>query len=448
MMLTNQHTNDQKNIARPPVPDSKAGQQALKALLQHRNVLAALEALYAEMGEVFQIPLPGFSPVFLVGPQANRFVTITHREDLRWRSEGDPVAAVLRHGLLMTDGELHDHLRHTINPPLHKGRLAGYLEKMAQYTDQVMAAWGPLAHVDMLVEMRKIALLIVMGTLFKVDLSPDLKRMWPVILKTLAYISPGLWVVMPRLPRLGYRGALEKLDHYLYQVIADRRAAQGEANDMLGAMIRTPGMTDDLIRDQLLTILIAGHDTSTALLAWTLYLLGSHPLAMQAARAEIAAVLGQDPSTPTIDQLNRLDFLDRVTSEALRMYPPIHLGNRIAAVDLDYHGYHIPAGTRVVYSIYLSHRQPEYWPEPQRFDPDRFLPENTRTRPHYTYMPFGGGPRNCIGMAFAQVEAKLVLARLLQNYDLQLTGKKVHPHMGATLEPRPGVLMQVRKLNS
>ncbi len=430
----------------PPVPDSTAGRSALKALLRERNILAALEALHLEMGDVFRIPLPGFNPIVLVGPEANRFVTVTGRDDLRWRPEGDPVANLLRQGVLVTDGDFHDNLRRNMTPPLHKQMLGDYIETMWRRTDEVSANWTSSKPVDMLVEMRKIALLILIDALFKVDFSPDMQRLWDSILKTLAYISPGMWVIWPGIPRPGYRRALEAMDRYLYQIIAARREAVSQGDDLLSLLIRTPGMNDGLIRDQLLTMLIAGHDTSTALLAWSLYLLGKHPAELERVRAEVDQIVGSQP--PNLETVNRLERMDYVTKEALRLYPPIHIGNRRAAVDLEFKGYQIPAGTRVVYSIYLSHRQERYWPDPHRFDPDRFSPEQSQARPHYVYVPFGGGPRNCIGLAFAQVEVKIVLARILQNFDLKLDNTKVHPHMGATLEPRPGVLMLTSRRHS
>jgi cytochrome P450 len=430
----------------PPVPDSTAGRSALKALLRERNILAALEALHLEMGDVFRIPLPGFNPIVLVGPEANRFVTVTGRDDLRWRPEGDPVANLLRQGVLVTDGDFHDNLRRSMTPPLHKQMMGDYIETMWRRTDEVSANWTSSKPVDMLVEMRKIALLILIDALFKVDFSPDMQSLWDSILKTLEYISPGMWVIWPGIPRPGYRRALEAMDRYLYQIIAARRKAGSQDDDLLSLLIRTPGMNDGLIRDQLLTMLIAGHDTSTALLAWSLYLLGKHPTELDRVRAEVDQIVGSQP--PNLETVNRLERMDYVTKETLRLYPPIHIGNRRAAVDLEFKGYQIPAGTRVVYSIYLSHRQERYWPDPHRFDPDRFSPEQSQARPHYVYVPFGGGPRNCIGLAFAQVEVKIVLARILQNFDLKLDNTNVHPHMGATLEPRPGVLMLARRRHS
>lgn len=420
----------------PPV----VGLNALRAMLQGRSVLPALELFYQNMGEVFQIPLPGFNPVFLVGPEANRFVLTTDREKFLWRPEGDPVARLLHQGLLVIDGDFHDEIRHKINPSLHKSLLSGYTDIMVRCTDRVTAGWKDQAIVDILVEMRRLALMILMESLFNVDISPDLHSLWQSILHTLAYISPGSWVLWPGIPRPGYQHHLKKMDEYLYRLIQIRRKSI-LSNDLLSLLIADHDMDDDLIRDQLLTLFIAGHDTSTALLSWTLYLIGNHAGVKDRLRREVISILG--PGLPTMDRIGEMHYLDQVIKESLRLYPPIHIGMRRAAVDLTFQGYRIRAGTRVVYSIYLSHRQPQYWPDPWRFDPDRFTPENIRKRPPYTYVPFGGGPRNCIGMAFAQVEAKMILARLLQQYEFQRMPGKVYAHMGATLEPRPGVKMKV-----
>jgi len=427
----------------PPVPTGKAGVRALKALVRHRNILAALEALHKEMGNVFRITLPNFNPVVLVGPEANKFLLVTNRNDFRWRLEKDPVTNLLRHGLLVEDSNQHDQLRRHMEPSLHRNMLIKYVDTMCACTDQIINNWPNRTQLDMLVEMRRIALLILIRSLFKVDFSPDLDRLWSAILRNIDYISPGPWLVWPGIPRPGYKRARQQLDTWLYQIIQARRADVGEADDMLGLLVTTPGMSDDLIRDQLLTMLIAGHDTSTALLAWTLHLLGRHVDIMSRLQDEIDTIAGDD--IPTYKTVSQLKYLDQVLKESLRLYPPIHAGMRVAATDLNFQGYHIPAETRVMYSIYLSHRQEEYWPEPEKFDPERFSPEQNRTRTPLTYVPFGGGPRNCIGAAFGLVESKVVLTRIFQKFQLKLTQTRVHPHMGATLEPRPGVLMKVQR---
>ena len=181
-------------------------------------------------------------------------------------------------------------------------------------------------------------------------------------------------------------------------------------------------------------------------MAWILTVIGQHPEAMAQMQAEIDAVIGRQDEPPTLDQINRLTYTDQVIKETLRLYPPIHVGQRRAATDLKIQGYDVPAGTRIMYSIFLSHRDKNYWQDPEAFCPARFDRTNEEKRPPMTYVPFGGGPRNCIGAAFAQVESKVVLARLLQTFEFELlNGKKIKPHMGATLELRPSVDMRIHR---
>ncbi len=424
-----------------PTPSAEDGLRALKALLAERHPLAALQSFNRDLGEIFRVNLPGFKPVVMVGPDAARFVLVQGREGLRWRNETDPVTRLLGHGVLVTDGDEHDRLRRLMTPALHKKMLDGYVEAIHQRTRQVADTWQPGNVYDMLVEMRKVALLALLDTLYLVDFTPDLQPLWQSILGSIGYISPGIWMLWPGVPRPQYRQALAQMDEYLFRIIRARRAGlapESAPTDLLGLLIQA-GLDDSLVRDQLLTMLIAGHDTSTALLAWTLYLLGAHPEAMQRARNEVDTVSGGEKIEPT--HLPRLEYLENVMREALRLYPPIHLGSRVAAADLDYKGMTIPAGERVIYSIYLTQRHPDYWENPDVFDPDRHQ-DGTRDQ-SYTWLAFGGGPRNCIGAAYGQVEVKVILAHLLQIFNLTLLEKHVHPHMGATLEPRPGVRMRV-----
>ncbi|MCB8985386.1 MAG: cytochrome P450 [Ardenticatenaceae bacterium] len=443
---------DKESLCPLPVADGTSGSKILKELLRDRSLLTSLSLMRKYVGPAFQITLPGFQPAVFAGPDTNREIMVSKRDQLKWRKESDPVAKLLRRGVLVVDGEEHDALRAIMDPPLHRRHVVDHIEAFWRYTNDVIAGWENGRTVDMLVEMRKVALLIFVGTLFKVEFGPDLERMWQPILTAIRYISPGFWIIFPNLPRPQYRRAIAQLDDYLYQVIARRRASlrHGEAvepGDLLGQLLQSE-LDDGRVRDQMLTMLIAGHDTSTALLAWVLYLLGSHPEAMARAKAEVTAVLTSTDAPPTLAQINQLSFLDNVIKEALRLYPPIHAGNRHAASDLELGGFHVPADTRVMVSIYLTHRDERYWEEPAKFCPQRFdyTQEDQGKRPSLAYVPFGGGPRNCIGAAFAQVESKVVLARILQRFDLALlNGDKIKPYMGATLEPHPGVLMRVRR---
>jgi cytochrome P450 len=298
---------------------------------------------------------------------------------------------------------------------------------MVAKTSQVTSEWRDGQTVDMLVESRKIALLIIMQALFSVDTRDDLPRIWTPILKAIEFISPGTWILWRKIPRPGYKKHLQILDEFLYRIIGERRKRK-DGRDLLQHLIDA-GLDDGTIRDQMLTMLIAGHDTSTALLAWTFVLLGQHPDIYRQLVSEL-------------EHEDRPPLLDQIIKEALRLYPPIHIGNRMVVEDMEFEGGVVAAGARMFYSIYLTHRDKFVWENADEFCPARF--ERGRKTPPFSYVPFGGGPRACIGAAFGQAEARLVLAYLLKNFAFTpLNAEKTHPHMGATLEPRPGVFMKV-----
>lgn len=446
-----------------PSSDPQTGLAVLKAFLAERSPLGPLRVMAERVGRFFQVPLPGFKPYIVYGPEAARKVLVTERDKFRWRNQ-DPVTDLLDRGVLVTDGEEHDRYRKLMEPSLHPGQLPGYAGMMRKQTERVSATWQDGQTVDMLVESRKIALLIIIQALFSRDAWDDLPRIWTPILKAIDYISPGAWILWRNIPRPGYKKHLKTLDSYLYEIIAERRKAmldirysnarssnieysnteysnieysntESPNNDLLQHLIDA-GLSDKTIRDQMLTMLIAGHDTSTALLAWIFALLGQHPdVYAKLVRELDEGEPGQHPP-----------LLDQVIKETLRLYPPIHIGNRMVAEDVAFgEGETIPAGSRMFYSIYLTQRDPAIWEQPDHFLPERFARGRSKTPP-MAYVPFGGGPRACIGAAFGQAEARIVLAYLLQNFDFQpLNPDKIHPHMGATLEPRPGVLMKIHR---
>ncbi|HYO87445.1 MAG TPA: cytochrome P450 [Candidatus Limnocylindrales bacterium] len=415
-----------------PKPDGLISLGALRAMIAERSVMSAFSAFHAQLGDVFRLQLPGFHPVVLVGPEANEWVLVKEQPHLQWRSENDPIARLLRHGLLVEDGSIHDESRAVMNPALYKPALPAYVEAMVRGTDAIVRQWRDGQTVDLLDEMRKIALLIVYDTLFMNDISPEMDRLWASMLRLLRYISPGLWMIWANAPQRGYLEACRLVNENLYAVLRQRRATVTEADTDLVALLIRAGYDDELIRDQMMTMVVAGHDTTTALLAWAWVMLGQHPDVMARARAEVDAVLGG--AAPTMEGLRQLTYLDQVIKETLRLYPPAHLGSRIARQDLSFDGYAIPAGSRVIYSIFLTHRLPRLWDEPERFNPDRFA--NGWHPPKFTYLPFGGGPRLCIGASFGEHMAAIVLARTLQQADLTIDRGTAHLHMGATIEPR------------
>jgi cytochrome P450 len=414
------------------------GLAALHAQFKERSFLGPLKVVAAKVGRFFQIPIPGFRPFVVFGPEAARKVLVTDRNKLLWRTT-DPATHLLGRGVLVVDGKEHDYYRALMEPALHPSQLSGYAQTILRQTDRVTSQWQDGNIVDMLVEGRKIALLIVMDALFGIDIWNDLPRIWTAILKAIEYISPGMWILWRNIPRPGYRRYFKTLDDYLYGIIAEKRRRSALEQSNLDHRFSAPnlfqhlidaGLKDQTIRDQMLTMLIAGHDTSTALLAWTFVLLGQYP--------DVHARLVEE-----VDQLeNKSTLLDQVIKESLRLYPPIHIGNRRVAEEIRFTEGNVPAGERMFYSIYLTHRDPAIWEQADCFQPERFA--RGRRTPPMSYIPFGGGPRACIGAAFGQMEAKLVIAQLLRTFAFKpVNTHKIYPHMGATLEPRPGVPMRI-----
>jgi len=403
------------------------GRAALRSFIKEGSPLGPLKVMAKHLGYFFQIPLPMFKPYVVFGPEANRKVLVTERDKVLWRNT-DPVTDLLRQGVLIVDGEEHDHYRKLMEPPLHPSHLPKYTSQFISHTDKVSSQWQDGETVDMLTESRKIALLIIMDTLFNKDVWDDLPLIWTPILKAIEYISPGTWIIWRKIPRPGFKKHTKVLDDYLYRIIAERRTGHFE-QDLLQHLIDA-GLTDNVIRDQMLTMMIAGHDTSTALLAWTFALLGQHPDVHKRVIQEV-------------DKMEKSLLLDQVIKESLRLYPPIHIGNRRIAEEMEFSDGTVPKDERMFYSIYLTHRDPSIWENADSFCPERFT-QGQKTPP-FSYVPFGGGPRACIGAAFGQAEARIVMAQLLKTYSFEFTNHKIHPHMGATLEPRPGVMMKVTK---
>lgn len=410
-----------------PLPP-EAGRDALQAFLREGSPLGPLKVMAKYVGRFFQIPMHVFHPYIVFGPEANRKVLVTDRDKVLWRNT-DPVTDLLHHGVLIVDGKEHDHYRGLMEPALHPSILPGYTPLILAHTEKVSHQWKDGEVVDMLVESRKIALLIIMDTLFSKDVWDDIPHIWKPILKAIEYISPGAWILWRKIPRPGFRKPLQQLDEYLFGIIDERRKKKEAKSDLLQHLIDA-GLSDQVIRDQMLTMMIAGHDTSTALLAWVFALLGQHP--------EVHQRLVQE-----VDTLEKSPLLDQVIKEALRLYPPIHIGNRRIAEDLEFSEGTVPAGERLFYSIYLTHHDEAIWENAEKFQPERFA--HGRKTPPFSYVPFGGGPRACIGAAFGQAEARLVIAYLLKHYTFEFTQHPIHPHMGATLEPRPGVKMKITK---
>jgi len=370
----------------------------------------------------------------------------------------DGFRSMVGNGLAISDGDFWLRQRRLMQPVFHRQHIAAFGSQMTEAALDMLARWEPYAASGQPIELTHaitdLTMKIVTRALFSSAVGDDtgaIGRAITVILEGLAYrfdvpFYPPLGVPTPRNRR--FVAAQRLVDQVIYGLIAERRRAPGDRGDLLSLLIQAQDadtgerMTDKQVYDEVLTLFIAGHETTANLLAWAFYLLSLHTHTQRQVQAEVARVL--DGRAPSLADLPQLPYTRSVIDETLRLYPPAWIFNRSAVADDEICGYHIPAGSSVTLSPYVTHRLPEFWTNPEGFDPERFAPELANTRPHFAYFPFGGGPHQCIGQSFALVEAQLILATIVQRYRLNLVpGYVVEPVAAVTLRPRTGLPMTI-----
>ena len=308
---------------------------------------------------------------------------------------------------------------------------------------------------DLMEEMSRVTLAVVGQALFGIDLVGAAADVGHALLIALQFVSEEAFSLFPSLlfipaPRnLRFLKARRQLDRVVLGIIESRRRGGDAADDLLSMMMeaRDPesgeGMSDRQLRDEVMTFILAGHETTAVTLAWACLLLDQHPEVAERLRQEVGTVLAG--RTPALTDLPRLELTRRVVDETLRLYPPVPVISRQSFAADEIGGYGIPAKSGVMLSPYVTHRHPDLWSAPERFDPDRFMPEHNAARPRFAYFPFGGGPRLCIGNEFALMEAQILLAMIVQRYRVErVPGREVQHEIRVTLRPRQPMWMQAR----
>jgi cytochrome P450 len=358
--------------------------------------------------------------------------------------------AGLGNGLVNSSAATHRRQRRVVAPAFEQRRVLGYAALMAAYAEQLQVGWADGAIIDIVEEMQRLTLRIVGMALFSVDVLEDAVAHGAALTLAIRAMDAGAGSVPDD---EGVRRALA----YVNATIAARRAARDrgdpQRDDMLTLLLDAHAaevgaadrlMTDSQVRDEVLTMFIAGHENPRNALTWAWYLLSRHPHAYARIHEELTQVLGDRAPSP--DDLAHLLYTLQVFKEALRLYPPAYVFGRQALRSVIIGGYTIPEGVEVLISPYLLHRRPDYFPDPERFDPQRFAPEAEQRLPHFAFLPFGGGPRGCIGYQFALIEGQMILAALARHVRLELApGQQVEPEPLATLRPRGPIMMQVRR---
>ena len=367
---------------------------------------------------------------------------------------------ILGRGLLTSEGSFWRRQRRIAAPAFHHRKIVSFANLMVSSTRDMLARWEePFARgapVELQEEMSRVTLQIITRAMFSDRIGGDEARGVSRAMHDLNkqkmrfsdFIGLPEWV--PRLPRRATRSAVQIIDRSVNRIIAERRADGRDHDDLLSMFMQAEDaetgekMTDRQLRDEVVTMFIAGHETTATALVWTFYALHCHREVEERLHAEVDGVLDGRP--PELGDLANLPWTRMVIEESMRLYPVVPMISRRALGDDTIKGIRVPKGTQVYLNIWLAHRDPDIWPDPERFDPERFDPTRANDRPKHAYFPFGGGPRICIGKSFAMMEAQLLLAMIAQSYRLRLAdGYEVHPSGTAVLRPRGGLPMTLER---
>jgi cytochrome P450 len=417
--------------------------------------LPLLLGAYEEYGPIFSMRLLHTRVVFMLGPEANHFVTVGRPENFHWResSFGDLIP-LLGDGLLTVDDGYHDRARAIMMPAFHREQVSAAMAAMAVEADAAIAALPRDEVVDVYAWKRNLAMRIAMRALLGLD--PDEAGKGAAAAahfeRALAYYGIDYQWRLLRGPGSPWRRLIASrkvLDEIVFGEVTRRRASPDPGRrDILSLLVGARGeggeaFTDREIRDQVMTLMFAGHDTSTSTLTFMLHELARHREVLLRLHEEQDRVLAG--AVPTVDHLEReMPYLEMVLDEVLRLYPPAWIGPRRAVRDFDFGGYTVPRGAYVNYSSWASHRLPEVFPDPEDFIPERFARERKARLPRGAYVPFGGGQRVCIGKRFGQTEVKLVATMMLQRLRFEaLPGRTMTIRQMPTLSPKGGLRMRV-----
>ncbi len=385
-------------------------------------------------------------------------VLVTHNGKFQKSRIMQRAKVLLGEGLLTSEGQFHLRQRRLVQPAFHRQRIAGYAAAMVECAERSAARWTSGETRDISEEMMRLTLAIVAQTLFGAEVEEDADDIGRAMTDVLGMFNMMLIPFteflqkMPLPSMRRFERARAFLDKKIYSIINERRQSGDDRGDLLSMLLLAQdeqgdggSMTDTQVRDEALTLFMAGHETTANALTWTWYLLSQHPDVERRLHEELRSVLGG--GEPGFDNLPQLRYTGMVFAESMRLYPPAWALSRLAMQDHEIAGYHIPAGSLCMLSPYVMHRKPEYFPDPERFDPERWTPDAKDRRPKFSYFPFGGGPRMCIGERFAWTEGVLLLATIGQRWRMRLEpAQRVAHRAQITLRTRYGMRMQLEKL--
>jgi cytochrome P450 len=418
-----------------------------------RNPLEFFESVARTYGDLAYVRLGGEHVFVVSDPRVIKDVLMTHNQNFTKSRGLERTKRLLGEGLLTSEGAVHLRQRRLMQPAFHRDRVANYAATMIEYAERARGRWTDGETLDVAQEMSRLTLSVVGKTLFDTDVESQARDVGDA----LTGVMESFWTLMlpfsktiERLPlphMRRTRQARARLDAIIYGLIRDRRAAGGDRGDLLSMLLLAQDeeeagrrMTDLQVRDEAMTIFLAGHETTANALMWTWYLLSQAPEAERMLHLEIDRVLRG--RLPAMADITALPYLERVVTESMRLYPPAWIVGRRAIGPYHIDGYTMPARSIVIMSQWIVHRDARHYADPSRFNPDRWMPELRASLPQFAYFPFGGGPRRCIGESFAWMELMLMVATLAQRWRFELVpGHPVVTQPLVTLRAKHGMKM-------
>ena len=371
-----------------------------------------------------------------------------------------PVRGLFGDSLTVVDGDRWRRRRRQVQPAFQAGQHAQFSSVVSRATGEMLERWRPLAErnepVDAVTEMRRLTQTIIIRACFGDVPAAEVEALGRALDVAVGHIDRRLWSAVGWLEistpaAIRYQRALGAINAFISRMVSEARRSAPPPRGLLAALLASSAtgepLTDAELCDELKAILVAGHTTTASALAWTWHVVSEHPDARQQLEEECHALPGG--RAPGVDTLPRLGYTRRVIEEVLRLYPPTWVTARMPVEDDTLAGYTIPTGAIVLLSPYVTHRHPAVWDAPEVFDPDRFTPGRAAARPNFAYFPFGGGPRHCVGSAFATTEMQLIVASVTQRYRVtRVSGARVSPLVGLTLRPGPAVPLRLHRLRA
>jgi retinoid hydroxylase len=441
-----------------PYPPGDTGFDLARMQRFANEPLGLLLESYERFGPVFTLRILHSNVVFMLGPAANHYMTVSHAANFTWReSHFRDLIGLLGDGLLTTDGDYHRRSRQIMLPAFHRERIAASIEVMIEETERALERWVPGRRLDLYTWTRGLAMRIAMRALFGLDpdgaasVGIDAAGLFERALSFYASEYTLRFLRGPFTPWARLQQASAKLDGLIYAEISRRRASGERGEDILSLLLDAHdeegvSLSDRQVRDQVMTLLFAGHDTTTSTVTFMFYELAHNPEVVARLVAEQDAALGG--GRPTAGQLmsGELGELEMVLEETLRMYPPAWIGPRRSRERFEFEGVAVPGGAYVNYCSWASHHLGDVFSEPERFLPERFAPEARAALPKGAYIPFGGGSRICIGMRFGQLEVRTIATLILSRFALELPEDfKLAIRQMPTISPKEGLPVTVRQ---